>query len=477
MKTTKKILAALLVVMMLAMMIPFSASAATTIPDGPYKATLKVSSDNDGYSISIYKIADVNTTTGAYKYASWLTDDIKSTLGAKVNDNGVNSVTLLSQCEAVDVKNVATEATHTFDSKTDATKNEYTFSTATAGIFYVKVSGTPDGVSVKKSGGAILSLPYYVKKTNSWETSQNNVTLKVEDGSVTVGKKIVGGDISDSETTANIGDTITFELTASVTGSKEQPLTEYTIHDTMSVGLDTPAVTSVKVDDNTLTLDKDYTVDTTDLTDIKISLTPDYLAAAKAEVDNGFYSASNVVVTLTARLNSNAKIGTSEGNTNSDKLTYTNTYGPQTVNGPTVKVYTFDLKVVKVDANNEETKLAGATFTLYDADGNEKAVVADTDNDGLVTFTGLKAGTYTVKETVAPAGYNINSSDFVVTISTSGVITYGNDTITELTVADTPIVLPQTGGMGTMVFTIVGASLIVCAGVLFIVARKKKSAK
>lgn len=285
MKTTKKILAALLVVMMLAMMIPFSASAATTIPDGPYTATLKVSSDNDGYSISIYKIADVDTTTGAYTYASWLTDDIKSTLGAKVNDNGVNSVTLLSQCEAVDVKNVATEATHTFDSDTDATKNEYTFSTATAGIFYVKVSGTPDGVSVKKSGGAILSLPYYVKNTNSWETSQNNVTLKVEDGSVTVGKKIVGGDISDSETTANIGDTITFELTASVTGSKEQPLTEYTIHDKMSVGLDTPAVTSVKVDDKTLTENTDYTVNATDLTDIKISLTEGYLNAAKAEED------------------------------------------------------------------------------------------------------------------------------------------------------------------------------------------------
>ena len=486
MKTTKKILAALLVVMMLAMMIPFSASAATTIPAGPYTATLKVSSDNDGYSISVYKIADVDTTTGAYTYASWLTDDIKSTLGAKVNDNGVNSATLLSQCEAVDVKNVATEATHTFDSDTDATKNEYTFSTATAGIFYVKVSGTPDGVSVKKSGGAILSLPYYVKNTNSWETSQNNVTLKVEDGSVTVGKKIVGGDISDSETTANIGDTITFELTASVTGSKEQPLTEYTIHDKMSVGLDTPAVTSVKVDDKTLTENTDYTVNATDLTDIKISLTEGYLNAAKAEEDNGFYSASNVVVTLTAKLNSNAVIGkntidsvnnTDNNNKNSDSLTYTNSYGQQNVPGDTVRVYTFDLKVVKVDANNTETKLAGATFTLYDADGNEKAVVADTDNDGLVTFTGLKAGTYTVKETVAPAGYNINSSDFVVTISTSGVITYGNDTITKLTVADTPIVLPQTGGMGTMVFTIVGASLIVCAGVLFIVARKKKSAK
>ena len=467
MKTTKKILAALLVVMMLAMMIPFSASAAES-----YSVTITGKKD---YTIDVYKIATVNTETGAYTDCL---DAVKTILGTKASADGVNSEELLAACESA-----TSLGTSVYNVKFDETATT-TFTTETAGIYYIKVTGTPESVSVKEAGGAVVSLPYYDASAKKWVSPTSALELKLKDGDVNVDKKIVTADNNKvTSTTANIGDTITFELTASVTGSKEQPLTEYTIHDTMSDGLDNPVVTSVKVDDKTLTENTDYTVNATDLTDIKISLTEGYLNAAKAEEDNGFYSASNVVVTLTARLNSNAKIGTSEGNTNSDKLTYTNTYGPQTVNGPTVKVYTFELTVLKVDA---ATKAAitdkSAAFTVYTDSAcqnvHANGAEAKTNDEGKVTFTGFAAGTYYIKETVAPTGYSLNSTVFTVVISDSGVITYdGNSSVAYLTVEDTPIVLPQTGGMGTMVFTIVGASLIVCAGVLFIVARKKKSAK
>lgn len=467
MKTTKKILAALLVVIMLAMMIPFSASAAES-----YSVTITGKKD---YTIDVYKIATVNTETGAYTDCL---DAVKTILGTKASADGVNSEELLAACESA-----TSLGTSVYNVKFDETATT-TFTTETAGIYYIKVTGTPESVSVKEAGGAVVSLPYYDASAKKWVSPTSALELKLKDGDVNVDKKIVTADNNKvTSTTANIGDTITFELTASVTGSKEQPLTEYTIHDTMSDGLDNPVVTSVKVDDKTLTENTDYTVNATDLTDIKISLTEGYLNAAKAEEDNGFYSASNVVVTLTARLNSNAKIGTSEGNTNSDKLTYTNTYGPQTVNGPTVKVYTFELTVLKVDA---ATKAAitdkSAAFTVYTDSAcqnvHANGAEAKTNDEGKVTFTGFAAGTYYIKETVAPTGYSLNSTVFTVVISDSGVITYdGNSSVAYLTVEDTPIVLPQTGGMGTMVFTIVGASLIVCAGVLFIVARKKKSAK
>ena len=467
MKTTKKILAALLVVIMLAMMIPFSVSAAES-----YSVTITGKKD---YTIDVYKIATVNTETGAYTDCL---DAVKTILGTKASADGVNSEELLAACESA-----TSLGTSVYNVKFDETATT-TFTTETAGIYYIKVTGTPESVSVKEAGGAVVSLPYYDASAKKWVSPTSALELKLKDGDVNVDKKIVTADNNKvTSTTANIGDTITFELTASVTGSKEQPLTEYTIHDTMSDGLDNPVVTSVKVDDKTLTENTDYTVNATDLTDIKISLTEGYLNAAKAEEDNGFYSASNVVVTLTARLNSNAKIGTSEGNTNSDRLTYTNTYGPQTVNGPTVKVYTFELTVLKVDA---ATKAAitdkSAAFTVYTDSAcqnvHANGAEAKTNDEGKVTFTGFAAGTYYIKETVAPTGYSLNSTVFTVVISDSGVITYdGNSSVAYLTVEDTPIVLPQTGGMGTMVFTIVGASLIVCAGVLFIVARKKKSAK
>lgn len=464
MKTTKKIFAALLVVMMLVMMIPFSASAATE-----YSVAIN---GKKGYTIDVYKIATVNIESGAY--SDYLTGNIETILGTKASANGVDSEALLAECEATAVSTSLLNVT--FD-ETATTE----FTTTTPGIYYIKVTGTPAGTSVKKTGGAVVSIPNYDATSKTWVTPTSALNLKIEDGTVGVHKTIVEGTNRVSSTTANIGDTITFELTASVTGSKEQPLSEYTIHDTMSAGLCDPAVESVYVDSTKLTANTDYTVNATDLSDIKIALTESYLNAAKADNDNGFYSASNVVVTLTAKLDTDAVIA-GDGNTNSDGLTYTNTYGQQTVPGDTVRVYTFELNVLKVDATTKNAIAEPAGFTVYTdeacttvaANGRE----AKTDTEGKVKFTGFKAGTYYVKETAAPVGYSLNSTVFTVNISTTGVVTYnGDNTVSYLTVEDTPIVLPATGGMGTMVFTIVGASLIVCAGVLFIVARRKKASK
>lgn len=60
MKTTKKIFAAVLAVMMIALMIPFSASAATS---DAYNAFIK---GKNGFTVNVYKVATINTTTGEY---------------------------------------------------------------------------------------------------------------------------------------------------------------------------------------------------------------------------------------------------------------------------------------------------------------------------------------------------------------------------------------------------------------------------
>ena len=144
-------------------------------------------------------------------------------------------------------------------------------------------------------------------------------------------------------------------------------------------------------------------------------------------------------------------------------------------------MFTFELTVVKVDANNTATKLSDAGFTLYtDNTCNTEATNGAevlTGTDGTATFTGLKAGTYYLKETTAPAGYNINSTVYTIVISDNGTVTSNGTTVTQVEVGDTPLLTPNTGGMGTMMFTIGGAALIACAGVLFLIVRKKKSAK
>ena len=467
MKTTKKIFAAVLAVMMIALMIPFSASAATS---DAYNAFIK---GKNGFTVNVYKVAKINTTTGEYTEIQGDTA-VATALKTWKNASGNDSKALLAACESATFTDADSKGDHTFASDEDV----YNFGTNEAGVYYVKVTGQPAETSVKKKGGALFALPEGTKTTQG--SAEAPIELKINTGAVEVSKDIVGGDIDTKSTTASAGDTVTFKLTASVTGSKEVPLTEYTIHDNLSGSFDTPAVTEVKVD-NTKLSTSDYTVDASSQSDIKISLSESYLKAAK-EGTNDFYASSDVTVTLTAVLKDTAVSGNATtANSNSDRLTYTNTYGQTEKSGGTVYVYTFDLPVFKYDGTTDnKTGLGNATFELKTKEGT-LIDTKTTDSSGNVTFAKLAAGTYKVKETVAPAGYNLNSSEYTVVISTTGVITVTVDgnpsTVNQVEVPDYPVTVPSTGGMGTMMFYVGGAALIACAGVLLFVLKRKKAAK
>lgn len=467
MKTTKKIFAAVLAVMMIALMIPFSASAATS---DAYNAFIK---GKNGFTVNVYKVAKIDTTTGEYTEIQGGTA-VATALKTWKNASGNDSKALLAACESATFTDADSKGDHTFASDEDV----YNFGTNEAGVYYVKVTGQPAETSVKKKGGALFALPEGTKTTQG--SAEAPIELKINTGAVEVSKEIVGGDIDTKHTTASAGDTVTFKLTASVTGSKEVPLTEYTIHDNLSGSFDTPAVTEVKVD-NTKLSTSDYTVDASSQSDIKISLSESYLKAAK-EGTNNFYASSDVTVTLTAILKDTAVSGnTTTANSNSDRLTYTNTYGQTEKSGGTVYVYTFDLPVFKYDGTTDnKTGLGNATFELKTKEGT-LIDTKTTDSSGNVTFAKLAAGTYKVKETVAPAGYNLNSSEYTVVISTTGVITVtvdGNSsTVNQVEVPDYPVTVPSTGGMGTMMFYVGGAALIACAGVLLFVLKRKKASK
>lgn len=470
MKTTKKIFAAVLAVMMIALMIPFSASAAESYT---YNAFIK---GKNGFTVNVYKVAKINTTTGEYTDIKG-GDTVKTALTTWNSAKGNDNEALLAACENATFTD--SKGNHEFTSDEDV----YNFGTNEAGVYYVKVTGQPAATSVREKGGALFALPEGTKTTQG--SVEHPVELKINTGDVKVTKEIVGGDIDATHTTASAGDTVTFKLKASVTGSREVPLTEYTIHDNLSGSFDTPAVTEVMVG-NTKLSTSDYTVDASSQSDIKISLSESYLKAAK-EGTNDFYASSYVVVTLTAVLNDTAVSGNATtANSNSDRLTYTNTYGQTEKPGDTtVYVYTFDLPVFKYDGTTaDKTGLGNATFVLKKADGTEvatKVTSVEAGSKGKVTFAKLGAGTYTVQETIAPSGYNLNSTLYTINISEEGVITVtvdGNSsTVNQVEVPDYPVTVPSTGGMGTMMFYVGGAALIACAGVLLFVLKRKKAAK
>ena len=249
-----------------------------------------------------------------------------------------------------------------------------------------------------------------------------------------------------------------------------------TFNGTKQTGGSTPGITSVKVGNATLTEDTDYTVSFTKALDGDTNIVIDMsLYVNKVDTSTSVAPAygADVVVTLWATLNSNAKfanldngvdssrvtdgIDSKNGNYNQLSVTYSN--NPQdmsttrTTTVATVNVYSYELKIKKVNKNGE--LLSGAGFlvqrtsavsgtrqgknlayneylrndgthdtanNIYYTNGSTSvegnAGLFYTDSTGFVTIRGLSEGTYLVSEKAAPNTYSTDfAKDFVFTIS------------------------------------------------------------
>ena len=212
------------------------------------------------------------------------------------------------------------------------------------------------------------------------------------------------------------------------------------------------------------------------------------------------------------------------GNVNTAKLYYSN--DPNQESGTdeddihwgstsdTASVYTYGIELTKVDATTPSTTLAGAEFTLsreitdsgmtttyyavvkevggvyrverWVTDAAASNLTMTTGNDGTITVTGLDSEQYQLTETKAPGGYNQLTEPVSVhiqaTIDTAGALTKlegtadykaaAGDTTTGIlsfNIANNGgATLPETGGMGTTLFYVVGGALMVgAAAILF----------
>lgn len=498
MKTTKKIFAAFLAVMMIALMIPFTASAAA--PDGPYTATYvcapNASTEKDkvgDYDFSFFKIADLNKTTGEYTVISTLSTNADLVNAVNAAASTEKSRNIISACDAIYKTSSAsfgTAATTLSFTSADTTGKDVTLNDA--GIYYIYCTKKP--AKVTNVTNSLVALPYY--SNNSWVTTTDQTTVnlasKVSTSPVTVTKTADKTNVGDNDKT------VTYTLTASTAGSLENKLTTYAITDTMDDALTlNESSVEVKLNATTLTKDTDYTVvknyaynngTSNETATFAIVFTSTMLNSADFYDAVTADAAKTVTVTYTADLNANAASKFAQALPNTDGLYYGNNSGMNYEPGQTVNVYTYGVNVEKVDGNTS-APLSGAVFTVYTdaAATNElkvdgKKVIATTGTDGKANFVlegSTKAFafdadlTYYVKETAAPAGYNINDSVFTVNIDTTKGVTQVNGAA----IPNYKPVVPETGGMGTMMFTIGGAALIACAGVLFLIVRKKKSAK
>lgn len=501
-KSIKKIFAALLVVATLALMIPFSASAAR---DASTEVTFTLSDPTvvGKFKFDIYKLADIKTT-GAVTTVTGLPTAVKTAVEAEGTD--ANTSTLITACKK-ELANLGS-AVKTWD----ATTASVTYTDLTAGIYYIHPVAKATATKIADS---IVTTPKYDDATKSWVKNDNiDLASKVSTKDIVLDKtitKVDNTDVNAKYATAGLGSTVEFKLEANVPGSATSKLKKYAIADKMDAGLSFNK-NSVKVyyttDASSLSAADlvdaaDYTVDAPfTAKDTEYTFAVNFKADTDGYVKNIYDADKKMVVVFNATVNENATVGKTS-NDNKVSLDYANDDTEIVEPGPTVQVFAFNLQVVKED--NGGQKLAGAKFDLFKADKTTKIATATSDDNGLVQFTNsgkeiqLAAGTYYVQETEAPEGYVLPAGDAawteikvtpIITQKTSagandaqyeltGLTNAGDNTFAFVTktVKNVKITVPKTGGMGTTLFTICGASLIVLAGVMFVVLKRKKTSK
>lgn len=365
---------------------------------------------------------------------------------------------------------------------------------------------------------AVNLVPEWKKTSESpetweWVLETANVELKSSEPALT---KTV------SDTQVAIGDTVTYTLVADVPQFPDNALNKgYCISDVLPTGMTYNG--NVTVEGYTETMDvgtagdsltpaTHYTSDTerptTDTATFALKFKYDMLKNASGE------RYTKIKVTYTATVNAAITVKTASNteltnNINNAYLDYnSDPYGsPSTwqTKTATATVYSYGIEVKKVDKSTQ-LPISGAEFTLTKANEDdaikfvgsngtyrvatatesttavETLVVTESgENMGKLILSGLDAGTYTLTETKAPAGYVKLGAPKTITITDDKTATEGDtanskpnglvddgensadgiDGYYELDVVNSKgFTLPSTGGMGTVLFTTIGIVLM-----------------
>ncbi len=273
--------------------------------------------------------------------------------------------------------------------------------------------------------------------------------------------------------------------------------TNYVMHDTMEAGLTFKADSVVvKLADGTVVDAANYTVvyPATDGHTFDVVFSNDFIA--------GLAKGTQFTVYYSATLNENANIVV-DGNDNTVYLSYGEDSTWETAEHKTT-TYTWKMDVLKYTMDGEnKVSLAGAKFQLLDKDGNaisftEVAGAAvptykvdaegtvteiTTDKNGKFELVGLDEGAYKLHETEAPAGYNKLAADMDVVITSAYdeaalTATYEINDEAPATIEvenKTGSLLPETGGIGTTIFYIVGITLMLGAAIVLISKKRMAS--
>lgn len=388
---------------------------------------------------------------------------------------------------------------------TDNTKGVATITNLTSGYYLVfpEMGSTGNAISkddttARGTDAMLVNIP----------KNKGNTAATIKSTYPTVDKKVqtTGGDFK-TDGNAQIGDKVTYQLTATVPDMTDYDKYTFKFVDTLTKGLSyVDNSVSVKVGDTAITTGYTATYDAESKT-LTVAF-EDLKTTNKGE--NATVAAGDVItVTYNAYITADAAV--TDPATNKVHLEYsTNPDGSGTGESTPSesKVYTYPIEIFKFYKEGKtETGLANATFKLsisedstaagidlvqdttvdnsYHVKGEgEKSTITEvtTPDGGKITIRGLKAGTYYLHEVTAPTGFNKLTHPVKIEIAADekdqSKATYkiNNEANTG---ANSHLVkvenmkgtmLPETGSFGTIGLTILGVAVVL----LGVFAPKKK---
>ena len=516
-KSIKKLLAALLAVAMLcAMAVPaFAVGTATE--------------DIDTHTFEAYQIFKGNVSDSKLSNVTW---------GSNIGTDFVGFLTALSNDATIGSKFNSSmtidDVLKVISNWTDSSPEARAFARAVLGYLNRDSKNPPASVATSKSGTAEIDLPeagyYLIVDTttfggiDNYYHTMNASLLKVSDkATVKIKPKLEkptfekevweNNDITNhagfgSSADHAIGEPFQFRLTAKLPESSENIYDYYDNYalsfvDLMSAGITFDQIDEVKI--NNTTIDKnryEFELHNTGK-DNYFYLTIHDAKAYGVNLNKG----ATVTVLYTAHLNENADVNIGSGSTtniNKAHLQYSNDPNVSDSVDSTpyeeVYVFTYQLNNTKyhdtIEAGNE---LEGAGFRLYsdkdckeeiklkqntdgtysrDFSANAKGVEMFSNDKGQFNVKGLGAGTYYLKETDTPAGYNtcdVTPVTIKVNHTGNNVELAEGSSLEYAILNKAGTTLPSTGGMGTTLFYVVGGGLMVAAIVLLVTKKRMEN--
>lgn len=496
MKKMRKIFAVLLTLaMVIAMSIPTFAegkSATITVTGLDEKATVTYTqiiepdvTTETGWKFTNSSYASVFSATDSEQTIIWKLLKMKTAATMQNEPAGITAYTAEEFAKAI--ANITTNTVVTDEEgqpKKAGTAGEISWNVDKAGIYVVNATSQfEEGDAAKYTYSTMagyVSFGTYDTATGV-PTDLVGTTITAKSSSIDITKEN-----DEKDKVVEVGKVVEYTVKTKIPYVNDvEPITEFKVTDTITGA---EYVTTEENGKNMLALNVTIGSESADQ---KVEVTNNSFT-----LDLSSYLAGNAHANQSVVIKYSAKVtGTEVGNT----VKWTD--GGHHSGTATDKLYTGTVTLTKTGEHGK--KLENAEFVLVRKENNAlkyavarkaddkaeytvtgwvenqtNATTMSTDVNGNIVVKGLDDSTvtYEFKETKAPEGYSVNTTNSQVSWATEGDGAAPATRTGAASMTDTKLnALPSTGGIGTTIFTIAGCAIMVAAAGLFFASRKRTS--